>query len=180
MKKGYLAIVALAVLAALVVAGCGGGSDTTGEAASESAGGGLYGGRGGGAPTASEESGSEGESTAFVSTGTAGDLGQVIVDSEGMTVYDFEKDKGTTSSCYGGCEAVWPPVTTSGEPEAKDGAQASMLGTTQRKDGTMQVTYAGHPLYTYVEDQKPGDATGNDLDLYGGEWYALQPNGKEP
>ena len=55
-----------------------------------------------------------------------------------------------------------------------------MLGTTKRKDGTLQVTYAGRPLYTYVGDQRPGEANGNDIDPFGAEWYALQPNGQEP
>jgi predicted lipoprotein with Yx(FWY)xxD motif len=55
-----------------------------------------------------------------------------------------------------------------------------MLGTTKRKDGTVQVTFAGHPLYTFKEDEKPGEANGNDLKAFGDEWYALQPNGEEP
>ena len=115
----------------------------------------------------------------LVSTGKAGDLGTIIVDSEGMTLYDFHKDKGTTSSCYGACETAWPPLSTSGEAQAKDGAQSSMLGTTERKDGTMQVTYNGHPLYTFTEDKKPGEANGNDFSAFGAQWYALMPNGEE-
>ena len=110
----------------------------------------------------------------------AGDLGQVIVDSEGMTLYDFHKDKGTTSACYGACESAWPPLTTSGKAQAKGGAQSSMLSTTERKDGTMQVTYNGHPLYTFVEDKKTGEAKGNDFTAFGAQWYALMPNGEEP
>jgi predicted lipoprotein with Yx(FWY)xxD motif len=195
MKKGYLALIAFAVLGAMVIAGCGSSSsETTGESASggsaESAssesegsgaayGGGAYGGGEESSNTASETS-SEGGGATLVSTGKAGDLGQVIVDSEGMTLYDFHKDKGTTSSCYGKCEEFWPPMTTSGEPKSKGGAQASMLGTTERKDGTMQVTYNGHPLYTFVEDEKPGEANGNDFKAFGGQWYVLMPNGEEP
>ena len=191
MKKGYLALIAAAVLGALVIAGCGSSSDeTTGESASggsaENAsaetggyGGGAYGGGESSSTTASETS-SEGGGTTFVSTGKAGDLGQVIVNSKGMTLYDFHKDKGTKSSCYGACEGFWPPLTTSGEAMAKGGAQASMLGTTERKDGTMQVTYAGHPLYTFVKDEKPGEANGNDYKAFGAQWYALMPNGEEP
>jgi predicted lipoprotein with Yx(FWY)xxD motif len=196
MKKGYLALIAFAVLGALVIAGCGSSnSETTGESASggsaenassESSGsgsaygGGAYGGGGeSSSNTASETSSGSGETT-FVSTGKAGDLGMVIVDSEGMTLYDFHKDKGTMSSCYGKCEEFWPPLTTSGKPTGKNGAEASMLGTTERKDGTMQVTYAGHPLYTFVEDKKPGEANGNDFSAFGAQWYALMPNGEEP
>jgi predicted lipoprotein with Yx(FWY)xxD motif len=103
----------------------------------------------------------------------------VLVDSSGMTVYDFHKDKGTTSSCYGACEQGWPPVLTEGKPSVGNGASASKLGTTERKDGTMQVTYAGHPLYTFVEDKKPGEAHGNDTSAFGAQWYALKGNGEE-
>ncbi len=96
-----------------------------------------------------------------------------------MTLYDFHKDKGTMPSCYGACAKNWPPLITTGNPQAMGAAQASMLGTTERKDGTMQVTYDGHPLYTFVGDKGPGEATGNDITAFGGEWYALLPNGKE-
>jgi predicted lipoprotein with Yx(FWY)xxD motif len=68
---------------------------------------------------------------------------------------------------------------TSGVPQAMSGAEASQLGTTKRSDGTMQVTYAGHPLYTFVEDSKPGEAKGNDTSAFGAQWYALKPNGEE-
>jgi predicted lipoprotein with Yx(FWY)xxD motif len=187
MKKGYLAVIAFAVLGALVVAGCGSSNnETTGESSSggntESAssgaatGGGAY---GGGESSSSTTSGEGSGGTTFVSTGKGGDLGQVIVDSEGMTLYDFHKDQGTTSSCYGSCEKAWPPATTSGEPTAKGGAKASMLGTTERKDGTMQVTYNGHPLYTFIEDKKPGDVNGNDAKAFGAQWYAVFPNGED-
>jgi predicted lipoprotein with Yx(FWY)xxD motif len=192
MKKGYLALVAFAVLGALAIAGCGSSnSETTGESAGggsaenasseeEAYGGGRAYGGGESSNTAAAETGSEGGGTTFVSTGNAGDLGQVIVNSEGMTLYDFHKDKGKMSSCYGSCEGFWPPLTTSGEPMAKGGAQSSMLGTTERKDGSMQVTYAGHPLYTFVKDGKPGEANGNDYKAFGAQWYALMPNGEEP
>jgi predicted lipoprotein with Yx(FWY)xxD motif len=186
MKKGYLAILAFAVLGALVVAGCGSSNDSSSETSSGSSaatsGGGAYGGGGESSTAASEEGSSTagGGETALVSTGKGGDLGTILVDSEGMTLYDFHKDKGTTSSCYGACEAAWPPLSTSGEAQAKDGAQASMLGTTERKDGTMQVTYNGHPLYTFAEDKKAGEANGNDFSAFGAQWYALMPNGEEP
>ena len=104
----------------------------------------------------------------------------VLVDSNGMTLYDFHKDKGGESSCYGACAQAWPPLLTEGEPQVGDGASASKLGTTKRNDGTLQVTYAGHPLYTFVQDQKPGEANGNDISAFGAEWYALQGNGEEP
>ncbi len=170
-----IGIATAALIALLVIAGCGSGDDN-------SASGGVYGGEGGGTTEpASTTSAGGGESGAtVVSAGSSPKLGTILVDSEGLTLYDFEKDKGTTSSCYGACASVWPPLTTEGAPRAMGGATASKLGTTKRKDGTVQVTYSGHPLYTYTSDSKPGEANGNDIDLYGGEWYALTPAGTEP
>ncbi len=172
------AALAVAVLIA-AVAGCG-SSD------SESEGTGAYGGGGG---SASETSGGSAKAaggtttsrgSATVTSASVPKLGRVLVDSRGFTLYDFHKDKGAKSSCYGACAANWPPLTTEGSPRAGEGAMASKLGTTKRSDSTMQVTYAGHPLYTYAGDSKPGEANGNDVDAFGGQWYALQPNGQEP
>jgi predicted lipoprotein with Yx(FWY)xxD motif len=185
------AVALLAVAAALVIAGCGG--DNGGGYGSNSGGGGVY-----GSPSAtgetdsSESSTSSGYSyapptaapnaekgTTFVSLGNAGDLGLVLVDSKGYTLYDFHKDKGAKSSCYGACAEGWPPLLSDGEPQPSNGAMASMLGTTERTDGTTQVTYAGHPLYTFAGDEKPGEANGNDISAFGAEWYALKGNGEE-
>jgi len=103
----------------------------------------------------------------------------VLVDSEGLTLYYFEKDKGGKSACYGACASAWPPLTTSGAPRAMNGAQSSKLGTTERKDGTTQVTYAGWPLYTYIADKQPGEDNGTDVDAFGAPWYPLHPNGEK-
>jgi predicted lipoprotein with Yx(FWY)xxD motif len=116
---------------------------------------------------------------ASVSTASSPKLGQIIVDSHGLALYDFHKDTGVKSACYGSCASVWPPLTTSGAPKAIGGAEASKLGTTQRSDGTTQVTYAGHPLYTYAGDMKPGEATGNGITEFGASWHALHPTGAE-
>jgi predicted lipoprotein with Yx(FWY)xxD motif len=167
------AIAVLAVGALLAVAGCG-------SSGSSSSGGGAY---GGGEETASTKAASSNAEpsavVAAVAVGNSPGLGKIVVDSEGFTLYDFHKDKGTASSCYGPCAKAWPPLTTSGAPQATKGAEASKLGTTKRSDGTMQVTYAGHPLYTFVEDSKPGDAKGNDTSAFGAQWYALSPSGEE-
>lgn len=172
---------ALALLAALaiVVAGCGSDSNSSG---------GAYGGKGGGgssgvgSTTSSETkpASDSGGSGGIVSAAKVGDLETILVTAEGMTLYDFHKDKGGKSACYGDCAGAWPPLLTEGNPQAQGPADRSMLGTTKRKDGTVQVTYNGWPLYTYVGDQKPGEANGNDIDQFGAEWYALQPNGEEP
>ncbi|MFC5745915.1 hypothetical protein [Actinomadura rugatobispora] len=117
---------------------------------------------------------------ATIATATVGNLGQVLVDGQGRTVYLFEKDQGGTSSCTGSCAAVWPPVTSMGKPHAGSGAQASMLGTTSRSDGSTQVTYGGHPLYYFVPDNGvKGSAKGQGLNQFGGGWYVVSPDGKK-
>ena len=106
-------------------------------------------------------------------------LGGILVDSKGITLYDFVKDKGTTSACYGACAALWPPLTTKGKPLAGPGVRKSLLGTTKRKDGTLEVTYGGHPLYYFVTDRKPGQTTGQGVNQFGGPWWVLSAAGKE-
>ena len=106
-------------------------------------------------------------------------LGRILVDSKGITLYDFPPDKGTTSVCYGACAALWPPVLTHGKPVAGPGVRASLLGTTKRKDGKLEVTYNGHPLYYWVGDHKPGQTTGQGLNQFGGPWWVLTAAGKE-
>jgi len=176
----------LAATVAVAIAGCGSGDSTSSGSA--------YGGKsgGGGSKPAAEtdeasakggygESGeTSGGAAGVVSAAKVGDLGTVLVDSEGRTLYDFHKDKGSKSACYGACAGAWPPLLTEGNPQAQGPADRSMLGTTKRKDGTVQVTYNGWPLYTYAGDQKPGEANGNDISQFGAQWYALMPNGEEP
>lgn len=185
-----LALLALVAVAGLAIAGCGssGGSST-----SESSSGSSSSSNENASSESSNRYGAESESkeassaaaagaesgAGVVSLGSVKKLGMVLVDSEGMTLYDFHKDKGTTSSCYGPCAEGWPPMLTEGEPSVGNGAMSSKLGTTERKDGTMQVTYAGHPLYTFVEDKKPGEANGNDVSAFGAQWYALKGSGEE-
>jgi predicted lipoprotein with Yx(FWY)xxD motif len=109
----------------------------------------------------------------------ASPLGRILVDSKGITLYDFAKDKGTASTCYGACAALWPPVTTKGKPVAGRGARTSLLGTTKRKDGKVEVTYNGHPLYYFVTDKKPGQTTGQGVNQFGAPWWVLSAAGKE-
>src|SRR6266702_7165446 len=106
-------------------------------------------------------------------------VGQILVDAKGITLYDFVADKGTTSVCYGACAALWPPLITKGKPIAGAGVRASLLGTTKRKDGKLEVTYNGHPLYYFVTDRKPGQTTGQGVDQFGGPWWVLSAAGKE-
>ena len=106
-------------------------------------------------------------------------LGRILVDSKGITLYDFVKDKRSKSACYGACAALWPPLTTKRKPVAGHGVRASLLGTTKRKDGKLEVTYNGHPLYYYVSDRKPGQTTGQGLNQFGAKWWVLSPVRKE-
>lgn len=154
----------LGAVGAVALAGCGGGG---GSSTSQS---------GSGGNEKSASSSSETGGTTLTGAEVSG-LGTVLVDSEGLTVYEFARDKGTTSSCYGACEEGWPPVTTKGAPTAGEGAMSSQLGSTKRKDGTLQVTYAGHPLYTFVEDKSPGEANGSGSEAFGGRWSALDEAG---
>jgi predicted lipoprotein with Yx(FWY)xxD motif len=97
-------------------------------------------------------------------------LGRVLVDAHGKTLYLWAHDKTAKSTCYGDCAEYWPPLLTRGKPLAAGGANASLLGTSRRSDGRIQVTYAGHPLYYFVQDRKPGQTTGEGLTGFGGRW----------
>jgi predicted lipoprotein with Yx(FWY)xxD motif len=102
---------------------------------------------------------------------------QVLVDSQGMTLYWFAPDTSTKSNCSGSCATYWPPVK--GPVTAGSGVTGT-LGTITRSDGTMQATYMGHPLYTYIGDKSPGQAKGNGLNLSGGLWYEMTVSGSTP
>jgi|SRR5919201_1485839 predicted lipoprotein with Yx(FWY)xxD motif len=104
-------------------------------------------------------------------------LGRVLVAANGHTLYLFEADKAGKSTCYGQCAAFWPPLLTSTPPLAGAGVKAALLGTTKRKDGKLQVTYARHPLYFFVQDKKAGQLTGEGLKHFGGSWYVVSTAG---
>jgi predicted lipoprotein with Yx(FWY)xxD motif len=106
-------------------------------------------------------------------------LGSILVDAKGITLYDFPPDRRGASTCYGACAALWPPLLTKGKPVAGLGARASLLGATKRKDGKLEVTYNGHPLYYFVSDRNPGQTTGQGLNQFGAPWWVLSPAGKE-
>ena len=152
MKRTTLIFLVAAALAALVVAGCGGGGDQATAASSQ-------------------------PSRDTINVTDNGDLGKILTDSQGRTIYLFAKDTGSMSTCSGGCAAEWPPVTTSGKPTAGNRLTGSMVGTTTRSDGTKQVTYNGHPLYGFSGDQAAGDTNGQNLSAYGAKWYALSSAG---
>ncbi len=148
---------ALTPLALIVSAGCGGGNDAATAASVP--------------PTTAD-----GQAATLGVSSNAG-LGDVLVDANGRTLYLFEKDSGTTSACTAGCARVWPPLRSSGNPTVGSGASASQVGTTKRSDGAPEITYNGHPLYTFTGDQNPGDANGQGLTNFGGLWYVVSPAG---
>jgi predicted lipoprotein with Yx(FWY)xxD motif len=98
----------------------------------------------------------------------------VLTNSKGLTLYWFGPDTATTSNCTGSCATYWPPVTG---PVTAGAGITGKLGTITRSDGTVQATYDGHPLYTYVADTAPGQAKGNGLTLSGGVWHEMTVSG---
>lgn len=106
-------------------------------------------------------------------------LGSFLVDGAGKTLYLFMADSQNQSSCSGSCAAVWPPlVGPAGQNlKAGQGVNASLIGTTVRSDGSTQATYAGHPLYYYAPDQKPGDIFGQGINSFGAVWYLVNIDG---
>jgi len=171
-----LALSSITITAALLAVGCGSSKSTTSAttaASSSPASSSAY-----PSPTAS------GPST--TSTTTAGallstkqvKLGTVLATGpKQRTVYLFEADKGSASACAGACAQVWPPVTTTGNPRAGGGAATANLGTITRPDGSMQVTYKGHPLYLYSRDMDTSDSYGHGIKSFGADWYVLTPAG---
>ena len=155
----FLATAAVIPLTALAVASCGGGAsnDASGSSAPPTAANGL-------------------PATLGVENGS---LGKILDDTHGRTLYLFKKDSGTKSACSGGCAVVWPPLRASGKPVVGTGLSASKVGATTRSDGKPQVTYNGHPLYTFTGDQNPGDTNGQGLTNFGGGWFALSPAGNQ-
>ena len=104
-------------------------------------------------------------------------LGSVIVNAKGRTLYMFAADKHGKSVCYGSCATYWPPLLTTSSKVVGAGVKASLLGTTKRTGGKLQVTYNGHPLYTFVQDAKAGQTSGQGVNASGGLWWAISPAG---
>jgi predicted lipoprotein with Yx(FWY)xxD motif len=104
--------------------------------------------------------------------------GQILVDGHGRTLYLFTRDRGGKSRCYGDCARAWPPLHAHGEQVAGSGVEQAKLGTTPRRDGASQVTYAGQPLYYYVNDRKPGQILCQDVVEFGGTWLVVSPTGR--
>jgi predicted lipoprotein with Yx(FWY)xxD motif len=104
-------------------------------------------------------------------------LGPILVDAKNRTLYMFAADKGGKSACYGSCATYWPPLAARSSHVLGTGVKAALLGTTKRTGGSLQVTYAGHPLYLFVKDTKPGQTSGQGLNVSGGLWWVISPTG---
>jgi predicted lipoprotein with Yx(FWY)xxD motif len=152
----FFARAAIVPLAALAVAGYGGVSSAS-------------------MPTAKQEATKTKPATVRVAKTN---LGKILVNSKGRTLYLFQADSGTTSTCADACAVAWPPLT-SAAPKVGKGAKASLASTATRSDGKPQVIYNGHPLYTYSGDKKAGNTNGQGVSAFGGLWYVLSPTGTE-
>ena len=165
------AIKAIVVIAAVCAAtGCG--DDETGDGASP--------------PVRAEQDGGArmdgGEPRAADRTGTRltvrdSQFGTMLFDSNRQAIYVFENDQRGKSNCYGECAVAWPPVYAKGEPVAGSGVRKGLLGTTKRRDGRSQVTYAGRPLYFY-DHEDPGQVLCHNVDLNGGLWWVVGADGE--
>jgi predicted lipoprotein with Yx(FWY)xxD motif len=106
--------------------------------------------------------------------------GLILTTGTGFTLYDFLPDKPDHSACLNvGCVYQWPPLLVKGSIQVGPGVSRALLGRVTRPDGYSQLTYNGHPLYTYILDKKPGSVTGQAIDQDGGPWYVLNPAGNE-
>jgi predicted lipoprotein with Yx(FWY)xxD motif len=106
-------------------------------------------------------------------------LGEILVDSQGRTLYLFKADQGTKSACIGACARAWPPLLVHGKPTLGNGVNASLVGTTTRPEGTMQVTYNGHPLYLFAQDNRAGETNGQAVSAFGAAWFVLNSAGSQ-
>ncbi len=171
-------------VAALVLAGCGGDdTDAVSDAESEVTEPDDSGDDGAEEPaddtdtdvgSDADDAQAAGDDLADVQVGST-ELGEVLVDTDGMTLYLFTNDSDGQSACYDDCATAWPPLTVDAEPVAGDGVDAGLLGTTERDDGSLQVTYDDSPLYTWASDSDPGDVTGQGVNDV---WFVLTPDGE--
>jgi len=128
----------------------------------------------------SSASASSGSARAVAKIGIASSqLGRILVDGRGRTLYLFAMDRNGKSTCYGACAGYWPALTTKGKAKAIGGARKALLGTTRRRDGRLQVTYHGHPLYRFSGDTAAGQTSGEGLTDFGGGWWVVSPAGKK-
>jgi predicted lipoprotein with Yx(FWY)xxD motif len=153
---GVLASGGIALLAA-TGAGCGGGGAT--------------------AASSTPPKTASGQAATLGTSNTS--IGKVLVNSQGHTLYLFKADQGTKSACVGPCAGAWPPLLVTGKPTVGSGIDTSLVGTTARPEGTTQLTYNGHPLYLFAQDQKAGETNGQGVSAFGAAWFALNSSGNQ-
>jgi predicted lipoprotein with Yx(FWY)xxD motif len=165
MKRAFkLAVPALA--GALVLAACGGSSTSNSSGASSAP---AYGGGAASAPS--------GAGNASVVSARTTSLGTFLVDGRGRTLYLWNADHGSRSTCTGACAQAWPPLTATATPKAGGAVKSSLLGTAMRADGSREVTYAGHPLYTFTGDTAAGQSAGEGSVAFGAPWWVVTTRG---
>ena len=160
MRIGSMRALVAAVAFTTLLAACGGNDDTA---------------SGDSSPSAASAPSTAGSPAASATVQLAdSELGSILVDADGMTLYLLESDTDGTGTCTADCAATWPPLIDDA-PEAGDGVDDSLLGTTTRDDGEVQVTYDGHPLYGFASDEAPGDTEGQGV---GDVWYVVDASGR--
>lgn len=176
----YLLALVLAA-AGLTLVACGDNDDpdappaTGGErAATESSGGARSDGRPNAAKPADEDGADGRPGTELVIADSQ--FGPMLFNGERQAIYLFDREESDAAECYGDCAAAWPPVLTEGDPRAADGVDPKLLGTTERDDGSTQVTYNGHPLYYYAHEG-PGQVLCHNVAEFGGLWLVVQASG---
>ena len=169
---------AAVVAAGLLAAACGGGAATSGDAGPQPS------------PSASSEptsapaaesprpapTSSSAPAEGIPLTTADSDYGPMLFDHRGQAIYLFDRETAGRPDCYGDCAAAWPPVLTTGSPQAAGAVRTDLLATVARDDGSMQVTYAGHPLYYYAHEA-PGQVLCHDVVDFGGRWLVVTPEG---
>jgi predicted lipoprotein with Yx(FWY)xxD motif len=171
-RAGLRAVTAVVLLGGVLAAcsGGGGGETATGGGGAGTSAPGME----SSAPATGTADGTDGSAAEATMLGLADtDLGQILVDGKGMTLYMFTKDSPDTSACEGDCLVAWPPLE--GEPTAGMGVDEALLGSFQRSDGTTQATYNHWPLYYWQNDTAPGDTTGQNVNEV---WFVLGADGE--
>ena len=111
----------------------------------------------------------------IITTGDS-EFGPMLFDGQNQAIYIWELEESSVAECYGSCADAWPPVLTDGFPRAEGSVNDELLGTTERTDGTTQVTYNGHPLYYYAHEA-PNEVKCHNIRTHGGLWWVIQPTG---
>jgi predicted lipoprotein with Yx(FWY)xxD motif len=151
------------VLLAVVSASCGTTEDATRHSAAPSS------------PSATATGVPQRQGTTITSADS--DFGQVLWGTNRQAIYIWQREPSTTPKCYDDCAEAWPPVLTTGDPVADGEVDATLLGTTTRRDGSTQVTYNGHPLYYYAHEG-PGEVRCHNVATHGGLWWVITPAGE--